>query len=122
MIKETETQLRNKINWLRIKLDKIEEKKIAREQCKYVGKYYKFRNCYSDQNYWYEYLKVLRLDNDNNLKCLLFCKDTYNIYRIEKDYTSMYYSSLNNRWIEITEQEFTLEWKKMLSEINFYYK
>lgn len=53
MIKETETQLKSKINKLRIELSKIEEKRIAREQCKYVGKYYKLQNCYSDRKNWF---------------------------------------------------------------------
>lgn len=122
MIKETETQLKSKINKLRIELNKIEEKRTAREQCKYVGKYYKFKNCYSDQSYWFEYLKVLKLNDDNNLECLLFCKDTYDMYRIQKNYISMHYSGLKDGWIEITEQEFTVEWKKMLAKINSYYK
>lgn len=120
--KETERQLRNKINKLQIKLSILEGKKVARKQRRYVGKYYKFKDCYSDQKHWYEYVKVLKLDSDDNLVCLLFYKDTRNIQYIQKNYISMYYSNLKNEWIKITEQEFTLEWKKMLAGINSYYK
>ena len=121
-LKETETELKNKIVVLRNKLDKLEEKRIAKELNKYVGKYYKFQNCYSDRNYWYEYLKVLNLNKENNLECLRFSKDTNNLWHIQITYISMFYSSVRTEWIEITEQEFTIEWKKMLSEINSYYK
>lgn len=115
-------QLKNKIADLRNKLSKLEEKRIAKELNKYVGKYYKFQNCYSNRKNWFEYLKVLKLNNDNNLECLLFYKDADSICHIEKNYVSMSYSDLRNEWTEITEQEFILEWKKILSEINSYYK
>lgn len=120
--KETEAQLKNKINKLEIKLDKLKEKRVIKELSKYVGKYFKFQDCYSDKDCWYEYLRILNLNKDYNLECLRFCKDTYNTHYIQKNYVSMSYSVLRANWIEITEQEFTVEWKKMLSEINSYYK
>lgn len=120
--KETEIQLKNKIVELRNKLNKLEDKRTVKELNKYVGKCYKFKNCYSNRNYWFEYLKILNLNKENNLECLCFRKDTNNLWRIEKTYTVMFYSGAQTGWIEIIEQEFTVEWKKMLSEINSYYK
>lgn len=122
MTKETETQLENKIANLRNRLEKLQEKRIVRELNKYVGKCYKLKNCYSDKERWYEYLKVMKLDKDNNLECLLFRKDTKGELIIQRNYSTPHYSSLRKVWKEITEQEFTVEWKTMLSEINSYYK
>ena len=120
--KKTETQLKNKMIGLRKELNKLEDKRIAKELNRYVSKYYKFQNCYSGGKNWFEYLKVLNLNKENNLECLLFSKDTNNLWHIQITYISMFYSSVRTEWIETTEQEFTIEWKKMLSEINSYYK
>lgn len=117
-----EAQLKNEITGLNNKLVKLEKERIAKELNRCVGKYYKLKNCYSDQDYWYEYLKVANIDKDNNLKCLSFRKDTEKTLEIQRNCSIPHYSSRRKTWTEITERKFTAEWKRMLSEINSYYK
>jgi hypothetical protein len=86
-------KLQEQIAKLRAEYHSIDEREKRQANLKFVGKYFKFKNCYScpegEKDYWTGYTKVLKLDGIG-LRCTQFEIDqsgkawmTSNMFRMD---------------------------------------
>jgi len=84
-----------------------------------VGKYFKYRNCYScpesDSDYWWIYARVDSLSESNTPVVIQFQTDKYGMITIETDKNQF---TMSNGWTVISEAEFSREWKKIKGHID----
>jgi hypothetical protein len=95
---------------------RIEIAKEQREESqKFIGKYFKTKNCYScpesEEDYWCLFQKVIGMDEEGRMQAVFF--------EITKDKEiKMYYEfGHTDGWIEIEESECVKEWAGMVYEI-----
>lgn len=101
----------------RLKLMKIEERERIKEAKQHLGRFYKYRNCYScpngDSDYWWMFRKITGMDKYGNLTSLSFQKDKNG--KLEIDTMKRSYIT---GWTEITKDEYYTAWEGFLAEIN----
>lgn len=111
--KELKQQIRDEVS-----------KKALPDFEKLVGRYFKFRNAYSSEKEWFEYLQVtsivedsIRLSHNNEpmceVTCIKFAKDSYNKISFEMNDT-MYNHHIGE---EISEKEFRYKYDELIKEI-----
>jgi hypothetical protein len=116
---DRKTELQKIIKNCREELYTIEHKEQFESIRLLVGKYYKFKNSYScpknAEDYWWLYEKIEGIDKDDDLYGFEFQTDKYGDINIKRKIFT--YPNMDN-WIEITEEEFRSEWKKVVKIIN----
>jgi len=119
-----EEELRKEINERSSELQRLEiEKRIEKNQA-IIGKYFKFRNCFScpePDEYWMEYYYVFGIGEERGeLLAFNFSKDKDGEIKILSDahFSDYIFSS---GAIEIERSEFMEEWNGIIIEINNYF-
>jgi hypothetical protein len=107
-----EEELSEIIDIARKELFEIEDKKRIERNIPFVGKYYKYHNTSYDEK-WYSYQKVLRINEYGNLVSLWFEIGNYGVIRIQECESRLY-----DGWKEISGEEFSREWDKLLIKID----
>lgn len=111
-----EQELVDIISTARTELHSITDKRHVEELQQYVGKYYKYKNCYScpesEKDYWYVYRYVKRI-SEYSLVIFEFEKDKHGKITIEP---SALHSEMSG-WAPCTPLEFANAWKVITDEI-----
>jgi hypothetical protein len=100
------------------KIEEIEEKEKNKL---FVGKFFKYHNCYScpePEDYWWQYTAVEFMEDDGGLVSWNFEKDMYGKIEIE---TKTSFQLLDNH-IEISEEEFYVAYESMIMELELLMK
>ena len=109
-------QIKTKIEELRAELWEIEAKENRARNDKYVGKHFRFRNCYSTPSEkWWCYHKVLKGGDGIFMETFSFQTDCNGKVEIE-----IGGSSINTLGEPCTQQVFESAWKKTLAAIKEY--
>lgn len=111
-------QLQSKINVLRGELLKKEHAQWIRENKKYVGTYWKYRNNYScpdgESDYWWAYRKLTSIDMDGgHFLATSFQTDKNGWHRIEVDE----YCSGPSSWEPCSKAEYERAFKTLADKI-----
>ncbi|MDD5358353.1 MAG: hypothetical protein PHX80_04350 [Candidatus Nanoarchaeia archaeon] len=113
-------ELESIIKTARGELSKLEDKETEKRNSKLIGKYYKYRTCYSfpndESDYWYIYMLVVK-SKGASLYGWRFETDKYG--KIEIDFCCELngYDPIQG-WTEITSDIFRKEWRKVESNIS----
>lgn len=117
----TKAQLRDKINKYNQAYWKLEEAENERDAKKFIGKCFKYRNCYScpekPSDYWWLYGVVIEAE-DGSVELFYFQKDSHGQFTTGKhENWSIRGGKLHEGWIPITANELVGEWNKHVKEI-----
>lgn len=116
---ETLKRLEARVTKLRAEKREREEKKLRKHNMRYLGKTYKWRNCYScpekDSDYWWFYLKVKEISADGSLVCSTFEKTSTGIIKFEPGYG--WFHEPQDDWTEITEAEYLQAFSALRKEV-----
>lgn len=97
------------------KLSHIRDKEQREESQKMVGRYFKYRNCYScpqePSDYWWLYVKVTGM-GDYHAKAIRFQTDKYGKMDVE---TTTFFNS--GGYVEIDAKEYNAAWRKFQKQI-----
>ena len=110
-------ELEETLSMTRRALMEIEDEERKAENQKYVGKFFKFRNCYScpeENGYWWLYIAITGMDEFGTLMAWNFQTDIYGKSEIEKE--TVFYNSKDH--IEISEIEFREAYSVFVKELN----
>lgn len=111
-------ELKRKIEELRSDLREILDAEQKEEAAQYVGRYFKYRNCYSmpegPEDYWWLYVCITSMDADGGLRSLNFQTDKYGKMTVESD---DYQSIPSDGYTEIDEDEFLSAFDEMVGVI-----
>lgn len=109
---KTKEQLERAIAPLKEQLDRLRDAERRAESKKLVGRYFKYRNCYScpekESDYWWLYVKVTGADAS-----FQFQTDRYGRVEIEPDH----YFNYSGQYVEITAKEFNAAWGALLKRV-----
>lgn len=101
----------------RLELSELEANERLKGNQSFVGKFFKYRNCYScpkEDEYWWLYIAINQVSDDGALLSWNFQKDIYGRIEIQED---RIYLPLD-RYIEISEKEFREAYYNLIQEIN----
>lgn len=102
-------QLQDQLCELRQELSQLESNKRDAENAALVGRFFKYRNCYScpetESDYWWIYRKVTGV-SEGMLETFEFAKDKDGKMSVELDGACTIHSS----WREIDAKEFAAAW------------
>jgi len=116
--KMTIKQLQKVYNDSYVEIQEKQNTKKNKEMKRFIGKYYKYRNCYSypqeEKDYWWLYLYVTKVE-DGCLHVFEFQKDSCGKITIE-DNARM--GAIYEKYIECTVEEFYGAWKDLMDNIN----
>lgn len=117
---ETMDELKIQLAQIQDKIYKIEKVERRAEMETLLGKYFKYRNCYScpdkPSDYWWMYSMPIRIRKDGWFDIFQFEMDKDGKISIEtkdKTYRSNYY----NGWKEISQSNFNQAWKQILERV-----
>lgn len=110
----TESMLEQQINEMRNELFNIQSVRIENENKQYIGKYFRYKNRYSDGNSWWLYSAVEAV-SETRLIGWSFEKDCYGKIYICINHDVTFMAVLDN---EITTQTFYTAYQNILSELN----
>jgi hypothetical protein len=116
-------ELQNTIDTARAELFRIEQVEGIAKAKEFVGRCFKYRNCYSmpqdESDYWWKYRYVHR-QVGGDLYSLTFEKCSNNTISIIPDDSIAPYhfaAEKSGNWQEISSDEFSDAWAKLLREI-----
>ena len=114
-----EDELKAILRKARDELYGIEGAKKAKTNAKFVGKFYKYRNCYScpksPEDYWWYYVAVTNMANDGVLMGWSFQKDQYG--KIDIGINEPHHVAEGNGYHKITKREFYEAYGKTIEEL-----
>lgn len=109
----TEAQLREQARKVSEQLAAIEDKKWRKEMTPFVGRCFRYRNCYSTDRSWWLYAKAVRLDPESR-GFIVFQFETAVDGEISINFTKRSYGwNPFSGYKEITEAEFEHAWKEL---------
>jgi len=108
-------ELQSQIAALRAELHTITDAEDMARDRQLLGRYFKYRNCYSMPDYWWLYATVASADADS-LKVFRFQTDRDG--RIEVEPSAFYMAvTLERDYIEISREEFQKAWAELRRRI-----
>ncbi len=96
-------ELQERLNILRLKMNKENDKKEFEINKTYLNRYWKHQNSYSSGKNWTEYTRVISLNDSGVFTCVVVRTDSYENSKIEQD---QYYRHMLEQYTEITKEEF----------------
>ena len=120
MSTEREQELRMTISKARDELNKLEAQQLKKENKEFLGKCFKYDNCYSmakPNEHWWDYAKVTKLTN-GSCHGIKFETDCNGKIEIESDCFLWVSKNFSLGYIEIPDKEFFDAWKELKKKIN----
>ena len=111
-LEAAEAELEAAIGPLRERLYAIRQAREVAEYAGLVGRFFKYRNRYSEDESWWLYTAVIVV-GEYRPKCLSFQLKSDGVWEIETRDNH----TLNSGWTEISRDEFDREWGKMVVAI-----
>ena len=116
---QTLKELKAEASKIGAKISKIEHESRTETNRQHVGRYFKYRNCYScpekPSDYWWLYIRVTGLDRDGSLQYTECQIDKYGEITI-KAKKHMYW--LTDGYIPISAAEFGRAWDRVAAKLN----
>ena len=113
---DRKAELRKTIEKARDELRKIETEENSVQSKELVGKFFKYRNRYSDGEGWWLYLCVIGVSENGSIKVRKFQKDTYGKAEFEEE--SYAPNFIRSGYIEIGEIEFWVSFNEIMLGLN----
>jgi hypothetical protein len=117
-VMSTKESLLNRLRKDRAELSRIEAREWLEDNYKHVGRWFKYRNCYScpekPSDYWWAYKKVLSIKNQHFVS-FEFQTDKYGDHTIRNNRFD-----LLSGWVPCTEEEGQKAWRKLVNAMKSY--
>ena len=113
---DRKAELRNAIEKARDELRRIESEENIAQSKELIGKFFKYRNRYSDGEGWWLYLCVIGISESGSIKVRMFQKDTYGKVDFEEETYNPNF--IRSGYAEIGEIEFWVAFNDIMSELN----
>jgi len=105
----------------RLVLYRLEDEERTRKHGALVGRFFRYRNCYScpekESDYWWLYVAVTAMDEHGSLRVLKFQTDKEGKVSIEPRTFAMGELFTDGKYIEITEADFIAARRELLQHI-----